>query len=367
MANIYTDYTNGNDSTGSGTSGAPYQTLQKAVNVANGGDTIYVANTSAQVIASGGITWNTGFAGSTAASASAPLVIKAWDNGGSLTLGGHTCWAANASAVSSGQALWNATSLPTHVYVHNMRIDSLVGSGQVTGNWKFIRCGGSGAVLASGQALLAHGAAGSGSIEECYVYNVAAAAYGILSAGTPILGCFVDGVAATGFGISGLGAVIGNIVAGVAGTGIYNAYQATIRNNTVVGDGSTASAVGIALVADGPGSTTDNLIANFAGASAAGIKAASPYKIGRMGNNAFYNNTANISGTITALDDLTADDVTETADPFVNAAGDNYALRRTAQAKGAGVPLWMGSGITAIPSIGAIQSGAGRGNQVFFA
>ena len=42
MADWYCDNTNGNDSTGSGTSGSPYQTLQKCVDSATRGDTIYV-------------------------------------------------------------------------------------------------------------------------------------------------------------------------------------------------------------------------------------------------------------------------------------------------------------------------------------
>lgn len=374
MAAIYYDYNTGNDSTGTGSTGNPYKTPQKAVNVANGGDIIYGANTLAAPIASGGLRFDTGFGSSQNANAtSRPLVFLPWDRGGSIVtphpvLGNIPSFRFDASAVTSGQSLWNTASRPTYVYIYGLDIDDLQGSGQTEGSWRFLRCGGDASALASGKALISLGGSGGGSVEECYIRNVPSAAYGILTGvQQDVIGNYIDGVDAGGIGISGSGSVIMNILRDVAGTGIGNGYQAHIRYNTIVGDGATASAIGIEVGADGLGTITDNIIANFAGGGAAGIKAASAYLLARMGNNAFYNNTANISGTITAiLEDLTADDIDLTADPFIDAAGENYALRGTSEAIRAAIALWPGSETVKRAHIGAVQSAAG-GVSGFFA
>lgn len=374
MASIYYDFDTGNDSTGTGSAGNPYKTPQKAISVANGGDIIFGANTLAAPIASGGLRFDTGFgAAQNANDLSRPLVIRPWDRGGGITiphpvLGNLPALRFDAAAVTSGQNLWNAASLPTYVYCYGIDITGLQGSGQVGGGWKFLRCAGNAAALASGKPLFSLGSAGTGSIEECYIRNVpGSGAFGIVAgSGQALIGNYIDGVASGGVGISGTGAVCMNIVRGVAGQGVGNAYQATIRYNTVVGDGTTASAVGINLQADGNGSITDNLIANFAGASAAGIKAASPYTIGRVGNNAFYNNAANISGTITAAaEDLTANDILLTRDPFIDAAGENYGLNGTSGAIRAAIAMWPGSMTLKRAHIGAVQSAAGGVHGAF--
>lgn len=79
MALIYVDATNGNDTTGAGTSGNPYASISKAFTVVAIGDTVKVANTSAQAIgalAMPSITTTT----------DAWLIIEGWDNGGSATI-----------------------------------------------------------------------------------------------------------------------------------------------------------------------------------------------------------------------------------------------------------------------------------------
>lgn len=85
MANFYCDNTNGNDTTGDGSPGNPYKTLNKITQLSagistSGGNVIYVANTSAQASATWSATWlaNDGVLN--------PTIILPWDNGGSLTL-----------------------------------------------------------------------------------------------------------------------------------------------------------------------------------------------------------------------------------------------------------------------------------------
>lgn len=63
MSNIYVDLVSGNDTTGTGSSVAPYLTVNKAVTVGFDGDTIRVAKTAApNVISSSNLTWTNGSA-----------------------------------------------------------------------------------------------------------------------------------------------------------------------------------------------------------------------------------------------------------------------------------------------------------------
>ena len=138
MADWYCDYTNGNDTTGSGTSGSPYQTLQKCVDSATRGDTIYVANTSAQVFSSA-LSFGTGYT----AIGTGETLITGWDNGGSLSLtvpgtaGTIPAGKIDATGLASG---W-ITSLQPYVTVSNLIIDSGSSSiAQSSGYWNFYRC-----------------------------------------------------------------------------------------------------------------------------------------------------------------------------------------------------------------------------------
>lgn len=83
MADWYVDYISGDDTTGTGASGAPFQTIQKAFDSATYGDTVYLANTGDHIV-----TTSLGTSLTTANSAGSGnhLRILPWDNGGSFTL-----------------------------------------------------------------------------------------------------------------------------------------------------------------------------------------------------------------------------------------------------------------------------------------
>ena len=120
MADLYCDYTSGNDSTGSGTSSYPYQTVQKCIDSASRGDTIHIANTSAQVL-SGNLSWS-----SFNTSGSGKTVFQPWDNGGSLSLtipgtGAITSATIDASGLSGN---WLGSSMSSHLVFKDLKIDN---------------------------------------------------------------------------------------------------------------------------------------------------------------------------------------------------------------------------------------------------
>lgn len=140
MADWYCDYTNGDDTTGTGSSGSPFKTLQKGIDSATRGDNIWVANTSAQVLSSA-LTWNTGYN----TTGSGETFIRGWDNGGALSInmpgvGDIPAGKIDASGLtvdwgngSTGQA--NTTWL-------DLIIDSSNTANSVNGRsaWNFINC-----------------------------------------------------------------------------------------------------------------------------------------------------------------------------------------------------------------------------------
>jgi len=376
MANIYIDYATGNDSTGTGASGAPYKTLQKAINVGNGGDTIHVANTSAQVIAAGGIVWTGGWAASQGADSGHPLVIKPWDNGGAQViahpvLGNITAFAVDASSIAGGAKLFNASWIDNYVRIEGMKVTGMVGSFATADEWSLFRCQVDASTLGSGEKAISFANASGGCrAVDCYISGgVNAGGIGIHSiAHSTILGCFIDGVEATAVGISCAGtddAVLHNIVTGVAGTGINVTNGNNIIGNTVRGDGSTASAIGINCAANSTPAVLNNVVANFSGASNVGIKAAATIYLPMLGYNGFYSNAANYSGTFNPAVDLTAYDKAFSVDPFDDAAGDDFTMKAVTSDQ-PGLPLFLGSATAERYNIGAVAGNQGADASFIF-
>jgi hypothetical protein len=83
---------------------------------------------------------------------------------------------------------------------------------------------------------------------------------------------------------------------------------------------------------------------------------------GAFGNNAFYNCTTNVSGTPGPVSRFAAD-VALGSDPFVDAAGGNFAIDPASDASEAAWPgVWLGLATTTnAADIGAVQAGAGSG------
>ena len=166
MADYYADNTNGDDTTGDGSSGNPWATIQKAVDNATGGDTIHLANTSAFVLSSS-VNWT--LFGAT--SADAPLLITSWDNGGSITIdfpaiGGEAATSRVAAEIDGNDAvssILSSSGAPLYVYLNGLQMHSTTGAlvGRLNG-WTLNECefwDSSGAAMVSGS--------GAGNVISC--------------------------------------------------------------------------------------------------------------------------------------------------------------------------------------------------------
>jgi hypothetical protein len=180
---------------------------------------------------------------------------------------------------------------------------------------------------------------------------------------------FIDtGAAATATGIylsAPLGAsAVGNIVrcGAIDASGIYHTSNgpALILGN-VVYNLTAGTAQGIyagATAGQQGGPVLNNIVCGWSGAGGVGVAAEG--NIQEAGYNAFYNNTANYAITGNTVLDETAHDVALAADPFVNAAGGNFALTDAAKLalRSAGWPSsYLGASTDPHITIGAVQYG----------
>jgi hypothetical protein len=123
---VYVAYTTGNDSTGAGTSGSPWKTIQKALDTVNhGGDgvRINVKAGETQVIATNALSTTTYLATNGAGSASEPLIIQGYTSsagdGGIGTIEGTT----------NSLAIWTGTDTDQQDYVQLRDLSMTSGQG----------------------------------------------------------------------------------------------------------------------------------------------------------------------------------------------------------------------------------------------
>lgn len=366
----FCDFTNGNDTTGTGTSLLPYKTLQKAINVSNGGDTINVANTSAQSITTN-ITWNTGYGGTTAATATNPLMFVAWNNGGSITIStaaGGTIVAAELNGGNTVATLFATGSMPSFVSWTGFKMDSTTSYiVEPQDNWYFYNCE---FYTGAGAYLVNCTLGGHNVFLNCIFRDDGSSATdGLTILGGFVYGCYFHGL--TGYCIRGSGStsipvVCNNIMAIGAKGGIICTTPSQIYfNNTFVGNG-TASQAGITTATLGRRSIIfNNIITDFSGTSATGILNGSGMNIFLEGYNAYRNNTSNITNQLILGVDLTANDVTETSTPYVSSGTGNFAIKSTALSINSGYSQGFNGSITLnYPNRGATINQIGGGGTV---
>jgi len=354
--NYYVAPSGGSDSTGNGTIGNPWATVQWALNHitrdavngdqinvrAGGTDTLGAALTLA--------TYGT-------PTAAVPLVIRGYastandggqgviSGGGSVGLFGSTC--ANTYVVDMRLTNTGAVALPINpsadMYLIQCTWDTSTRNGPLATSTHFQGCllyghiGGSSVIINNSDREM-HG---------CTAYDFT----GILTQGSQFFGNVVDCRYAVGT------------------VALNSARNCQIIGNTILGNGNT----GAAITAGGTSANilhliTNNIVVGFSGVGGRGIVTRA-YAL-RAGHNAFYNNTANYSLTGDTLLDLTANDVQLAADPFVDAAGGNFTLTPAARAAlaGKGFPTSM-PGLPASVNgavMGALQLGLyGAGPRIF--
>jgi hypothetical protein len=367
MATWYCDYTNGDDTTGSGTSGAPWKTLQKTVNSATGGDTINIANTSAQVLAAA-ITWNTGFT----ADNTKYTIFQAWDNGGSLTIQRpDEATARDAGVIDGNNAttfLFSITSQPEKIKFLNIRFQnhSLAGNTYMINSgilWSYNGCDFD-LQSRAGQYIYMdganrrnffinnyfHGAVNppANAIHAHYDYFESNWIEATLNNSTRVLVSFL--------------AVISNFKSNIvkltgSGRAVASGDNAVIIENTFISDGAASQDM-IYITSGFINGIYNNLFYNVDGASSKPLNiTATP--MGALGYNAFYDCNANTIPSATVISqNLTANDVSTTGDPFVDSANDDYTLDPTTGAAAIGAGL---GNYNSYVDIGAVQSQSGGG------
>jgi hypothetical protein len=349
MADIYIDVTNGNDTTGAGTSGNPYATLSKAFTLVAAGDTIKIANTGVQSFASLAFP-------AIATTTDAWLVIEGWNNGGAQVIdnpqgnftdvgvieGRLTGTLANVKFkkikfqnVSIGTNLL-IPSNTAHVFEYCDFNAITITSGGVLSlgaNSTTRFCSFRNLTLGTGTAVLFSGAVAR--VLNCYFYNVARSIATQTQNSSLILGCVFDKI-------------------GVAGIIVGGADYTFIINNTFIGDTGLSGIRGIRFDSASMEGTViyNNHFQDFSNGSSSAIASNGvswPTTKGTfdiVGNSSFYNNATNPTyGTNFAaacMTDLTGSDIIETAEPLVDKAAFNYAKRETALSYGrSGIPFGL--------------------------
>lgn len=356
MADYYIDPATGNDTTGSGTSGAPWATLQKGVDNATGGDTIFLANTSPDVFTSS-LTWNTGFG---ATSSGNPLRIVGWDNGGSLAMsmpGAQTdVVVGEVNGNSTVTSYDSSTSRPAFVHYIGIRFKDFVpASSQAMVNGladysSFINC------EFAGITQFEFGL--NVSNRECWVigcyFHGHSEARGITSAGGHIVGNYfaVHGYAAI---INGARTSFCNNIIHSSSTNYVPLVQANsttglIANNTFYVDSGVSTSSGITASAEEQ-VIINNIFSGFNGAGGTGIG----NSVNVTGHNCFYN----VATSEVAPDYSLGNNVT--TDPsFANTATADFTPSG-ADVLDSGLPRFPGSETDNPSDMGAVYVGSGGG------
>lgn len=318
MSDIHTDITNGNDSTGDGSASTPYQTIQKALDNANGGDTVWIGDSGTNTLSSQ-LNW-TAFGGVQDTSADNTLVVRGWDYSSGAGVAGRAVIAGNSLsgilAAAKNYTVWydldiSGTDGASHYaldagnssIVHRCTITSITGTTSYA-----LNLGTGSSVFNTKVATVVGGlrCVGTNHVDAC---SITAFTYrGILAAANVVL--------------------VNNIIASNAGHGIVlNGDNVHISQNTVVGDGATSTIYGIDINSISEGSQIlGNLIKGWSATSNVGINNVASNNIGICGYNHFDDNTADMANVTDNLDvDLTSSDSTS-AVTFTNAGGGDYSI-----------------------------------------
>jgi hypothetical protein len=359
LSHYYVDYGAGSDDTGTGAIGAPWKTIQKALDNAVEDDGVQVnikAGTAQVLAASLDLTAYTTTNGATAFGD--PLILRGYtsaanDGGiGEIDCGGNTMWAVTTNDNIGLFDLEIHTCGDNHAVVLDSAgvvVNCEIHAGASSPSGKYLLTLLSGFVIGCYLHDTGDGAARgiSGSISvDCYnnyivLDNDAEAAYGIYGCNTfgNIIVCQKTDQRAIESHQRMIGNIIYNTTAGAT---------SAVRNTSSTYGGSHAPVI-------------NNIIVGFSGVGGIGVQTS---RATMIGYNAFYNCTTYVSVTTVNFGDLTANDVALAADPFTDAANGDFSL--TAAAKTAlaakGFPTsYLGAHANTVPNlnIGPIQMAAG--------
>lgn len=328
-----------------GTSGLPWKTTQKAVNISSGGDWIGIKAGSADVLTAA-IAWTTGWGGGT--SGTAPLIISGYtsskDDGGIGEIDGN----------DAAATIFNATSSPTSFHLSYLKLhnttsyvfDPTTNNPSIYHRVEFYN---------SGNVSLID-AASLVTFTECYFHGFGTTLYGVNASSnySNWYGNYFEGNSnVTNVVIlSNYINFINNIITVDSSNGVYiNGTRNSLIGNTIIGD-NTSGKFGIANGRESS-EVIGNIIVEFGDGTGGGVDV-NEYPFNILGYNQFYNNVSNyVDDSLGSVVDLTANDTT--ADPqFTNAAGLDFSVGTNAKAKG-WPTTFLGTNTTSYVDTGAVQ------------
>lgn len=378
MAIYYVDPATGSDSNSGTTPGSPWLTMQHAIDNANGGDTINLANTAAYTH-NDRITWNTGFGTTQSTDADNPLIVQAWDNGGSLIIDhpadGYTCGVIDGN--STAASAFHNSGDPAYLILKNIKFTNHTTSDPLSstllGGCLLVGCefennngGTTKALCQTGNETL---------MVDCWIHN--AGGNGVRgSTRLWMMNCLIQDCGEDGFSGNGTDDLLiqGCIFEDVDGHGIYlnNVENFLIRNNTIIGKNAAGKwAIEISSGGNFNGKILNNVFVDWNGSGGGGIQGGLATTQQLIGHN-FYHACATDKSNVNAHIDL-GNDVSGTSNPFSSDANQDWSVDD--QCKAAGFPPgFLGSnegaatGTKTFIDLGAVQReepvSGGGGNKV---
>lgn len=343
MSDYYCDFANGDDGAGAGTAGDPWKTVTKCLTVADGGDTVWIGDGGAQVLAAE-IAWDA----AKTTSNDAIILFRGWE------------YLAGAQAPSIGDIdgndavarLFALVDQPDHVTFLDLKLHRTTGFVLEPENyWNWINCeiyDGSGAYLIKSSTYQL--------FVGCEVYD------GAVGLGSGTAGVFIGNYIhdMTSYGIYGLGSgsvAILNVIADCddALLSLTGGDRTVLMNNTLDRTGqATASREALYIDANTERLAILNnlMVRHDADTTGAGIDWRAGCSATLYGHNHFFGNTAHDTGTPVKTVDLGND---KDGDPgFTDRANGNYEI--SAGPAEMGWPrLWPGLSTQTYIDVGAVQ------------
>lgn len=352
--NYYVDPVGGNDTTGNGTSGTPWKSVQNALNTitrdATNGDQINVKAGGTDTLSSALVLTTYG-----TPTLAAPLFIRGYtsaanDGGFGIVEGGGSVSVISASGANY---LWF--------------VDMKLGN---TGANRIARVGIGGGyvnceIYNSSAAGIQTGA--NNLVSGCYIHDCATGIDGSAQPGF-IYGChFANGATrdfTTAIDVSLANTICDGNILNLDGTSV--GIKVTTTVNIVIKNNSIFSAAGTGkgiYIASGVAHILNNIVEGFSGSGGQGIRLDSGAVASVMAANALYNNEINISNAGLIRFQPIAD-ATLSGSAFVNAAADDFDINGTVTGvtEAAWPTTFLGaSSTTPKAEVGASQTGAGAG------
>jgi hypothetical protein len=360
MAILHCDYLNGDDTTGTGSSAAPYKTLTKAFSVLTNADSIKIANTAAQQES------NLAFPAVTF-TIDDPLIIEGWDNGGSLVIESPLGDIAECGVIdNSGTTNPLFSNAITDVKFINIQFNNFATNfwstnktrvnyfqcvlnnvnqiGQIT-DGLYYGC----SIIGGANNPVSFGT--RTSVFFCYFNFI----YATLAASCIAFGCIFDRVSSgTGLGSALL----------VTGGDFVKAINCTFigrnLNSAITDQGVTVNATSIEEAV-----VTNCHFQNFTGAGAVAVSS-SPTTKGSFaisGANSFFNVTTKYAANalVAVTVNLQALDITESSDPLEDVANLDFRKKSTALSLNSGFIGYLKTETPAQYTTGGPQNLGGSG------